>query len=208
MEGIVPKFLIEQNVSYYTVCIHNSELAASSRLTPFPQIPAALLMAVAPRVVTMSWYGRFFNSHYPRGLPDDIQLLPVNAVSPKVRGRLFRADAAMQNAIENLPLFAAAVVAGNASYLSAAGLNGCCIGYLLLRALYMTFYVFWQDSPAFPALTRTLIWLMGIAVEMYLFILAARQPRLVVVDGDANLASPTQPGVRFFLSGSIDKSEL
>ncbi|KAK7959056.1 uncharacterized protein PG986_003910 [Apiospora aurea] len=165
MEGLVPKFLIEQNVSYYT-------------------IPAAMLMGLTPRVATLGWYGRFFHAQYPRGLPDDIQLLPGNAVSPRVRARLLRADAAMQNAVENLPLFAAAVVAANASHgLSAAELNACCFGYLGLRALYMAFYVFWQDSPAFPALTRTFIWAMGVAVEMYLFVLAARQAPLVVVEG-------------------------
>ncbi|KAK8063026.1 hypothetical protein PG997_015123 [Apiospora hydei] len=164
MESLVPQFLIEQNVSYYT-------------------IPTAMLMALIPRVATLGWYGRFFNAAYPRGLPDDIQLLPVNAVSPRVRTRLLRADAAMQNAVENLPLFAAAVVAGNAAYLSAAELNACCCAYLVLRALYMAFYVFWQDNPAFPALTRTLVWLMGVAVEMYLFVLAAHQAPLVVVEG-------------------------
>ncbi|KAK8079321.1 hypothetical protein PG994_003128 [Apiospora phragmitis] len=208
MEGVIPKFLIEYNFSYYTVGIH-----APKVLRPWAnficQIPVAMLVALIPRFVTICFCGRFFNGYYPRGLPDDIQMLPVNELSPKVRGRLFRADAAMQNSIENLPLFAAAVVAGNASYfLSAAELNLCCLTYLLLRALYMAFYVFWQDNPAFPALTRTLLWLMGVAVEMYLFELAARQPPLMVVHADTEPALLTQPGTRFYMTGSIGKNEL
>ncbi|KAK7953015.1 hypothetical protein PG988_013709 [Apiospora saccharicola] len=190
MEGIVPQFLIEQNVSYYT-------------------IPAAMFMALTPRLATIVGYGRFYNPHYPRGLPDDIQMLPVNALSPWVRARLFRADAAMQNAIENLPLFAAAVVAANASYLPVMELNLCCLGYLVLRALYMAFYVFWEDNPVFPAFTRTLIWLTGVGVEMYLFVLAARQPLVVVgVGADGELAPLVRQGVRFSFSGSIAKPEL
>lgn len=135
-------------------------------------------------------------------------MLPVNTLSPWVRERLFRADASMQNALENLPLFAATVVAANTAYLPAAELNLCCIGYLLLRALYMAFYVFWQDNPVSPALTRTVIWLMGIAVEMYLFVMVARQPPVMVVGADGELPPLAQPGMRFSFSGSIAKPEL
>ncbi|KAK7999018.1 hypothetical protein PG991_014693 [Apiospora marii] len=135
-------------------------------------------------------------------------MLPVNALSPRARGRLFRADAALQNGLENLPLFAAAVVAANASYLPAAELNLCCIGYLLLRALYMAFFVFWQDNPVFPAMTRSVIWAAGVGVEMYMFVLAARQPPLVVMGADGELAPLVQQGMRFSFSGSIAKPEL
>lgn len=169
-----------------------------------------MVMALTPRLVTMICYSRFYNAHYPRGLPDDIQLLPVNALSPRARGRLFRADAALQNALENLPLFAAAVAAANAGGRPAAELNAGCLGYLLLRALYMAFFVFGQDRPAFPAPTRTLLWAAGVGVEMYLFVLAARRAPRGLLGGADGESAPlaARQGTRFSFSGSIAEPEL
>ncbi|KAK6857963.1 hypothetical protein PG995_005662 [Apiospora arundinis] len=115
----------------------------------------------------------------------------------------------MQNSFENLPLFAAAVVAGNASFLPTADLKFCCIAYLLLRVLYMSFYVFLQDNPEFPTHIRSLIWMEGVVVEMYLFVLSASRMSLVVVSADGTeVALLTQPGTLFSLSGTIGKTEL
>ncbi|KAK7994039.1 mitochondrial f1f0 atp synthase subunit f protein [Apiospora arundinis] len=168
-----------------------------------------MLLALVPRIVTICVYRNIYSGHYPRGWPDDVQILPADTLSPKIRGRLFRADAAMQNSIENLPLFAAAVVAGNASFLPTAELNLWCIAYLLLRILYMSFYVFLEDNPKFVTHIRSLIWAAGVAVEMYPFVLSASRMSLVVVNADGTeVALLTRPGMLFSLSGTIGKQEL
>nr|GFD58146.1 hypothetical protein [Tanacetum cinerariifolium] len=61
----------------------------------------------------------------------------------QLRGRLLRAEACSANGFEALPLYAAAVTAGNAAGLSALTMNMLSIGWLLSRAIYTYVYI-WQ----------------------------------------------------------------
>ncbi|KAI1179877.1 hypothetical protein F4777DRAFT_532315 [Nemania sp. FL0916] len=86
-------------------------------------------------------------------------------------GRILRAESASSNGFEGLPLFAAAVVAGNNAGLSPLVLNGLSAGYVLSRVLYNYVYIFLGGNRAQAGL-RTPVWFVGIGCLMTLFVKA------------------------------------
>lgn len=62
-------------------------------------------------------------------------------IDAATKAKITRAAGAQANGFENLPLFAAAVVAGNAARLDVGTLNGLCVGYLVSRVAYNLIYI-------------------------------------------------------------------
>jgi uncharacterized MAPEG superfamily protein len=60
---------------------------------------------------------------------------------PADLARLKRQEAAHKNALENFPLFAAAMIVGNEAGLEAGTLNLVGVGYLVCRGVYSWLYV-------------------------------------------------------------------
>jgi uncharacterized MAPEG superfamily protein len=100
-------------------------------------IPAAYLIAqlTTPNLVLQS-HGLRHNVS-PRGDVDKA----ATALTPAEAARVKRIDNAHQNALENFPLFAAAMIVGNEAGLEAGTLNLLAFGYLATRGLYTWLYV-------------------------------------------------------------------
>ncbi|KAK5636748.1 hypothetical protein RRF57_012460 [Xylaria bambusicola] len=56
--------------------------------------------------------------------------------------QILRAEAACANGLEGLPIFAAAVIAGNSAGLSPLTLNALSVGYIASRIVYNYVYIF------------------------------------------------------------------
>ena len=102
-------------------------------------IPLAWLISIiAPKA-----YGRFL---YYKAKNHDMDMVnPRNhtkrvaedqAMNVKIRGQILRCEAAMTNGHENIGLFAAAVVAGNAAGLDFWTLNILSLGYVVSRVAF------------------------------------------------------------------------
>lgn len=85
--------------------------------------------------------------------------------------KYLRAQAAHHNGMENLALYAVAMVLGNLSGLPATQLNTLGVGYLVSRALYNIFYINSTDSLWW---TRTVAHYTGMAIITKLFYSSAR----------------------------------
>ncbi|KAK6085234.1 hypothetical protein SCUP515_01052 [Seiridium cupressi] len=152
-------FFSDNNVSYYT-------------------LPLALFVALLPRMYSgIAGPGKkYFDPQNPRTFVEKLD--KIESIDKQVRLRLQRAEACGANAFESLPLFAAAMTAGNAAGLSPEALNLLSIGYIVSRLLYTWVYIFGQDNPKL-AVWRTRVWTAGIGFVMTLFIKAGlrSQPR-------------------------------
>ncbi|KAI1866362.1 uncharacterized protein JN550_007750 [Neoarthrinium moseri] len=146
-------FLNDTNVSYYT-------------------IPVALGLALYPRVYAgLSGPGKkYFTPQNPRAFVDNLE--KTEALDKKLRLRLIRAEACGANAFENLPLFAAAVTAGNAAGLSVQALNYLSVGYIVSRIAYTWVYIFGLGDRNVHPLARTAVWSAAIGCVMTLFVKA------------------------------------
>lgn len=79
----------------------------------------------------------------------------------------------MQNGLDNIGLFAAAVVAGNAAGLSPKLLNGLSVGYCLSRVAYNFVYI--HAETRMQAHGRAATFLFGIACCFHLFVKAGEK---------------------------------
>ncbi|CAJ2511197.1 Uu.00g068220.m01.CDS01 [Anthostomella pinea] len=147
-------FSAEQNLSYFTV-------------------PVALILALLPRVYSgLSGPGsKIFDGTNPRKFSEQLE---KSELDKQLVQRLQRAEAAGANAFEGLPLFAAAVVAGNSAGLPTATLNALSVGYIANRVVY-TWYYIWISSNRRMASYRPLVWSVGVACIMTLFVKAGLQ---------------------------------
>lgn len=82
-------------------------------------------------------------------------------------GKRARAIAAMNNSFEALPFFATAVLVAHHLQAPQAWVDGLSGLWLLLRVLYLFLYVTNRAS------ARSLVWLGGIVINVWLFVLAA-----------------------------------
>lgn len=101
------------------------------------------------------------------------QLVEDPALDPKTRAKILRCEGAMMNGHENIVLFAAAIVAGNAAGLDNELLNGLSLGYIASRLLYNIVYA-WQDSSK-KALLRPLTFFLGLGICFALFVMAGNE---------------------------------
>lgn len=98
--------------------------------------------------------------------PSLTELLPSKTVA-----KILRAEAATANGMEGLPVFAAAVVAGNSAGLSPLTLNALSLGYIVSRVVYNYVYIFLGSNRKLAGL-RTPIWFVGIGQALALFVKA------------------------------------
>ncbi|KAK0354189.1 hypothetical protein LTR91_008890 [Friedmanniomyces endolithicus] len=106
--------LARDNLSYYT-------------------IPIALVVALAPRMYAANAYKAATNkpvSEKVKTLPRSFNQIVSDdpAVDSKTKARILRAGAAVDNSLENLGIFAAAVTAGNAAGVGAGRMNALRFG--------------------------------------------------------------------------------
>ena len=139
-------------------------------------IPIAWIASIAaPRM-----YGRYL---YYRAKHQDMDLIQPRlwaksiaddkGLSPKTKGQIMRCEAAMNNGHENIGMFAAAVVAGNAAGLDQRLLNTLSLGYVLSRVAFNIVYV-WQDINNIKTL-RPVVFFAGVAMYMTLFVKAGSE---------------------------------
>lgn len=159
MSGCLPDLKID-NISLYTV-------------------PATWMICIIPRYYRGLLY-RNETKHLPdiraprsfanavRGDPD----LPSD-----VKNRICRAEAAQANGLENLGLFAAAVVAGNLARLPTKLLNGLTIGYCISRVVYNFVYI--NNDTQARAVMRGCTYNFGMGIVMTLFIMAGNILRTI-----------------------------
>lgn len=134
-------------------------------------IPAAWLIALMPRFYAASTYkastGKSFNAVNPRLFVGECS--STQSLDSTTKGRILRAESAQQNSYENLGLFAAAIVAGNAAGLTPSTLNGLGLAYVGVRFVYNHIYIF-QDLV--PTQVRTLAFFASVGCYMALFVQA------------------------------------
>ncbi|TFK48899.1 hypothetical protein OE88DRAFT_434138 [Heliocybe sulcata] len=95
------------------------------------------------------------------------------AKHPEAGARAARMEAANANGNEVMPLWVAAVLAGNYAGLDEKTLNVASVAFIVLRAVYNYIYVN-QNTQAHGNL-RTLTWFAGIGVPLTLLIKAANK---------------------------------
>ncbi|KAI0149308.1 hypothetical protein BJ166DRAFT_596273 [Pestalotiopsis sp. NC0098] len=145
-------FFSENNISYYT-------------------LPVGLVLALYPRIYSgLTGPGKkHFDPSNPRTFVDRLE--KTEALDKKLRLRFQRAEACSANGFEGLPMFAAAVTAGNAAGLSPEALNYLSLGYLASRVAYTWVYIYLLDNPKL-AYWRTHAWTAGVVSLMTLFVKA------------------------------------
>ncbi|KAI1352787.1 hypothetical protein F5Y01DRAFT_83344 [Xylaria sp. FL0043] len=144
-------FLAEKNISYFT-------------------IPVALFAALWPR--SQSAFGepgkKYFDPANPRTFTSRLEKADLDK---ETVARILRAEAASANGMEGLPIFAAAVVAGNSAGLSNTALNSLSVGYIVSRIIYNYVYIFLSSNRKLASL-RTPVWFVGIGSALALFVKA------------------------------------
>jgi uncharacterized MAPEG superfamily protein len=85
----------------------------------------------------------------------------------KLSGHRARAVAAMNNTFESLPFFAAAVIVAHQLGAPQGRLDALAAAWLVLRVVYLWLYV------ADKATARSIVWLGGIVVTVWIFVLGA-----------------------------------
>lgn len=95
-------------------------------------------------------------------------------LSPEELGRFERAEAAHANGMENLPVFATAVILGNLAKLEQGGwggLNAFAGSFLALRVLYNVVYI--NNTSREVSAVRSLIWAATVGLCMRVIIKSA-----------------------------------
>ncbi|KAI5451469.1 hypothetical protein NCC49_001775 [Naganishia albida] len=95
----------------------------------------------------------------------------ANGIPPKIAAKITRASSASANGMENVPLYAAGVVAANCARLSASSANMICLAYLLSRLAYNTWYIHTTDESW--AKFRTVLFYVGHVLVLSLFVMSA-----------------------------------
>ncbi|KAI0508299.1 hypothetical protein F5B22DRAFT_425643 [Xylaria bambusicola] len=144
-------FLAEKNISYFT-------------------IPVAFFAALWPRSQSaFKEPGKsYFDAAHPRTFASRLE---KSDLDKDTVAQILRAEAATSNGLEGLPIFAAAVVAGNSAGLSPLALNALSVGYIASRIVYNYVYIFLGGNRNLAGL-RTPIWFIGIGQAMALFVKA------------------------------------
>lgn len=138
---------------------------------------AAWVVSILPHIYATQLYqkatSRSFDNRQPRNL---IQIVSANqAIDSATKGRIIRAEMAQQNGFENVPLFAAAVVAANMAQLDTGSLNVLTAGYVLSRVVYNVVYI--NNTTGGLAMARTAVFTGGLAIIWTLFTMAGNKLR-------------------------------
>ncbi|KAL1839035.1 hypothetical protein VTJ49DRAFT_1935 [Mycothermus thermophilus] len=133
-------------------------------------IPVAFVLCMAPHAYAVALAGKNYDISNPRKTEEICA--KDEKMSKATLKRISRARAAAANGFETLGLYAAAITAGNAAGLATGRMNRLALTYVLSRAVYNYVYVVLQDNARLAAV-RPLVWGVGIAVVMGLFVGAA-----------------------------------
>ncbi|KAJ0165331.1 hypothetical protein CTA2_11599 [Colletotrichum tanaceti] len=137
-------------------------------------IPPALVLALFGRLYSgiLGPVKKLFDRNNPRAFPETIKSADLDE---KTRGRLLRAEACSANGFKALPLFAAAVTAGNSAGVSAFTMNVLSSTWLASRVLYIWVYIWYQETEKLApgqSPLRFKIWTAGAVMCMAMFVLA------------------------------------
>ncbi|TKA37916.1 hypothetical protein B0A54_10518 [Friedmanniomyces endolithicus] len=141
----------------------------------FYTIPVVFIVALAPRVFITNASKVATNKPVSDKTksppPSSTQTVSSDdsAVDSKTQARIQRAGAAMNNSLQNMGIFAAAVTAGNAAGVGAGRMNALSLGYVGVRFAYNHVYIF-QDL--LPPVTRTAAYMTGVMLCMAMFVQA------------------------------------
>jgi len=139
-------------------------------------IPAYYVLATLPHsyAVYLAAQGRLsdYDNRHPRA---DKHKQNVQAkLGEEGYARYERAEAAHANLLENLPLFASAVIVGNLAGFKRegwSGLHGFAASYIALRALYAFVYINNRTQPL--SFLRTGLWAASVGLCVNVFVKAA-----------------------------------
>ncbi|UZJ53170.1 hypothetical protein CBS101457_002490 [Exobasidium rhododendri] len=130
-------------------------------------VPALWALCILPHFYAVGLSkGKFTNSS-PRGYVAEIQKKEKKSETDKM---FIRAEACQQNGFENLPFFAAAILAATFAKLPNHEVNKLAGAYLASRVAYTILYVF-NSSEAISNL-RSVAFLVGVGINWTLFIKA------------------------------------
>jgi uncharacterized MAPEG superfamily protein len=138
----------------------------------FFAVPVFWLLTMLPHtyavlIVASTNNGRWNNAS-PRSSTWDETLR--KSTPKEIYARYERAEAAHKNGMENLPIFIGAILAGNFANLETRTLNLFVVLFLLLRILYVIFYI--SISSVRLSYLRSTVWFVGAALCMGIFVKA------------------------------------
>ncbi|KAI0129041.1 hypothetical protein BJ170DRAFT_594861 [Xylariales sp. AK1849] len=121
-------------------------------------------IALTPRLWLMLWVARDF---YPKEPWEDFALIGKNgeALDNKWTRRFIATQRCVSNSFDELPLFAAAVVAANLAALPVHEINLFAALYVIIRLVYAVVYIFVETT--LPL--RTLVWMGASSILGYMF---------------------------------------
>lgn len=137
-------------------------------------VPVAYAFSLMPHVFAMQTYQKSAKKAFPIKQPRGFEAMVESdqSIDSKTKNRILRAQAAHTNGMENVGLYAAAVVAGNAAGVDSWWLNGLSIGYLVSRFVYNHIYIY---NDLVPGEVRTATYFGGLGMIMGLFVLAGNK---------------------------------
>ncbi|KAH7928568.1 hypothetical protein BV22DRAFT_1030507 [Leucogyrophana mollusca] len=106
----------------------------------------------------------------------NVQRIADSKTSPEVIATVKRMEAAHQNGIETLPLWIAAVLAGNFAGLDKRTLNVAAVAFVSLRVLYTYTYI--TQKTLTRSILRSTLYFAGISIPLQLLVKAANKVRL------------------------------
>jgi uncharacterized MAPEG superfamily protein len=92
------------------------------------------------------------------------------SVPAKTLALFERLEAIHNNALENLPIFIGAVLAGNVAGLGEAEMNAFVVSYLALRVVYTGIYA--RGTSQKGSFVRTVVWFTNLILAMGVFVRA------------------------------------
>ncbi|KAI5474988.1 hypothetical protein MNV49_002111 [Pseudohyphozyma bogoriensis] len=135
------------NYSYYSIPVVYMLGVSSTPSSPQPRVLILTPLPTGAQIVP-HWYAIYL-THTSKDLPPFEALHPREYIvkarslekqTPTV-AKYLRAEAASANGFESLPVYCAAVVAGNVSGLGAGVLNKLALAYVISRVAYNYIYI-------------------------------------------------------------------
>ncbi|KAI0020314.1 hypothetical protein F4780DRAFT_378761 [Xylariomycetidae sp. FL0641] len=133
----------------------------------FFTVPAAFVLLFLPKLLSFALGGK----HLDPARPDKYKpsIAEADDIDFKTKGLILRAEAAFNNGLETISLYAAAVAATNIAPVNPRIANPLALAYLGTRVVYNLVYVVLQENPRW-ALARSATWFTGIGFVMAMFI--------------------------------------
>ncbi|KAK2743905.1 hypothetical protein FQN57_004528 [Myotisia sp. PD_48] len=135
-------------------------------------IAGAYAVGLAPSVYKFVGLFRASKGKYTNLMPRENLDALRSSIPEKTWTRLFRAQCAHLNAMETLPLFAVAMIAGNITKVPVNDLNLIAAEYVGARILYTALYIGARSE--FMSYMRSSVWAWSIALPVYALVKAGR----------------------------------